>query len=324
MFAVAAFLPLASPAFAGDNPGAPSPGTAPSSSPFRLSGYIQGRFTHTRDTPERWEIRRARLAVTGDAATWLGYTVQVDVLKRPRLMDAALEFRASPGLRVTLGQFKLPFSYESLLADNRSIPIERARVVNSLAPGRDTGVQGRDRGLQLGGSFGSNKRTPAIEYSVGVFRGDLFVNSPKIHYRAAAGRFVVHPFRGLSLGADLYRSFADSRLPPKQRWSVEAIYQCTPFFAAAEWISGTDGALKRNGAYALGAWRFARAWEVLAQADSYTGDARRSNTTSRTYLAGVNRYLTRFVKLQANAGARSEPAPLGWSGILLAQLQLSF
>jgi len=55
-------------------------------------------------------------------------------------------------LRVTAGQFKIPFGTESLVAENLEIAIARSRAVNSLAPGRDTGVPGRDTGIQIAGS----------------------------------------------------------------------------------------------------------------------------------------------------------------------------
>jgi phosphate-selective porin len=79
-------------------------------------------------------------------------------------MDAAVTWKFSRALRVTGGQFKIPFSAESLVSDNLNVPIARARAVNALAPGRDTGVQGRDVGLQFAGGLGSGKN-PFVEYA---------------------------------------------------------------------------------------------------------------------------------------------------------------
>jgi len=120
---------------------------------FEIHGYIQGRFTNQEGTPDRLEIRRARLILSGNPLSKLSYTFQIDVVKRPFLMDAALTWKFSPTLRLTGGQFKIPFSAESLISDNLNIPIARARAVNALVPGRDTGVQGRDLGLQLAGTL---------------------------------------------------------------------------------------------------------------------------------------------------------------------------
>ena len=129
----------------------------PAQQDFQIHGYIQGRFTNQEGTPDRLEIRRARVILSGDPLSTLSYTFQVDVVKRPYLMDAALTWKFSRFLRLTGGQFKIPFSAESLISDKDNIPIARARAVNGLAPGRDTGVQGRDIGLQVAGSLYAGK-----------------------------------------------------------------------------------------------------------------------------------------------------------------------
>ena len=82
------------------------------------------------------------------------------------------------------------FSAESLISDNLNTPVARARAVNGLAPGRDTGVQGRDVGLQLSGVL-QHGREPLFEYAAGVFRGQTFVAAPAAHYHATAGRLIV-------------------------------------------------------------------------------------------------------------------------------------
>jgi len=84
---------------------------------LQIHGYIQGRFTNQEGTPDRLEIRRARITVSGDPISTLSYTLQVDFAKRPYLMDAALTWKFSRAVRVTAGQFKLPFSAESLVSD---------------------------------------------------------------------------------------------------------------------------------------------------------------------------------------------------------------
>ena len=53
----------------------------------KFTAYIQGRFTNQEGTPDRLEIRRARILVFGDPFSELTYNVQVDVLKKPYLLD---------------------------------------------------------------------------------------------------------------------------------------------------------------------------------------------------------------------------------------------
>ncbi len=289
---------------------------------FQVHGYIQGRFTNQEGTPDRLEIRRARLLLSGDPLSKLSYTFQIDVVKRPYLMDAALTWKFSRSLRLTGGQFKIPFSAESLISDNLNVPIARARVVNALAPGRDTGVQARDLGLQLAGTF-YQRKDPLVEYAVGVFRGQTLVDAPNAHYPAAAGRVMVHLLPALMVGGDWYGSFSAPALKEKRRREAEGSYARGPINLRAEQIWARDGTLERRGGYALGAWRLSPHWEPLVRTDWLTTDIHKANTTSIAYLAGLNFYWGKHVKIGANAGAQHDQGPKGLSSLFLAQTMLS-
>ena len=292
--------------------------------PVQIHGYVQGRFTNQEGTPDRLELRRARVIVSGDPVSGLSYTFQVDLAKRPYLMDVALTWRFSRALRLTGGQFKIPFSAESLVSDNLNIPIARARAVNSLAPGRDTGVQGRDVGLQIAGAWDHEGHRPAVEYEAAVFRGQTLFYSPNIHYRASAGRLMIHPISGLTLGGDWYGSFSAPVRAAKRREEAEGGYERGPLRLRAEQIWARDGSLERRGGYAWGAWRLSPSWEPLVRADWLTTNIRQANSTSVAYLGGVNFYWGKHVKVGANAGGQHDQGPKGFSSLFLAQTMLSF
>jgi hypothetical protein len=290
---------------------------------FQVHGYIQGRFTNQEGTPDRLEIRRARVIFSGDPWAKLSYRFQVDVVKKPYIMDASLTWKFSPLLALTAGQFKIPFSAESLISDNLNAPVARARAVNSLAPGRDTGVQGRDTGTQIAGSLGSGK-SPLVEYGAGVFRGQTLIYSPSVHYDATAGRVMVHPTRGLTLGGDWYGSFSAPARKEKRREEVEGSFDRGPLRLRAEQIRARDGTLERRGGYALGVWKFSPHWEGVIRADWLTTNVQKANTTSIAYIAGANYFLGKHVKIGSNAGAQHDQGPKNFSSVFLAQVMLSF
>jgi phosphate-selective porin len=295
----------------------------PAQDRFQIHGYIQGRFTNQEGTSDRLEIRRARVILSGDPLAKLSYTFQADIVKRPYLMDAALTWKFSRSLRVTGGQFKIPFSAESLISSKLIIPIARARAVDALVPGRDTGVKGRDLGLELAGAFYQPKG-PLIEYAAGVFRGQTLVDAPTVHYHATAGRVMVHPLPELTVGGDWYGSFSAPARAEKRRKEAEGSYARGPLQLRAEQIWARDGALERRGGYALGAWRLSPRWEPLARADWLTSNIHRANSTSTAYLAGLNFYWGKYVKVGANVGAQHDQGPRGTSSLFLAQTTLSF
>jgi hypothetical protein len=290
---------------------------------FHFHGYVQGRFTNQEGTPERLEIRRARVIVSGDPLSNLSYAFQVDVVKRPYLMDAAVTWRFSRSLRLTAGQFKIPFSEESLVSDNWNIPIARARAVNGLVPGRDTGVQARDVGAQLAGSLFRGQDL-LLEYAAGVFRGQTLVESPAVHYRAAAGRVIVHPYQGVAVGGDWYGSFSAPAAAPKRRMEFEGGYDRGAIHLCAEQIWARDGRLERRGGYALGSWRITPHWESLTRADWLTTNIHKPNTTSIAYIAGLNCYWGKHLKVGTNAGAQHDQGPRAFSNVFLAQTMLMF
>jgi phosphate-selective porin OprO/OprP len=288
-----------------------------------VHGYVQGRFTNQEGTPDRLEIRRARIIVSGEPLTKISYTVQVDAAKRPYLMDVALTWKFRKSLQITGGQFKLPFSTESLISDNVNIPIARARAVNGLTPGRDTGVQGRDMGLQASGVVNRGKEA-IVEYAAGVFRGQLFVESPTVHYHATSGRVLAHPLTGLTAGGDWYGSFYAPARAVKRRYEAEGGYERRSIRLRAEQLWARDGVLQRRGGYLLGSWRLSRMWEPLVRADWLTTNIHKANTTSIAYLAGLNFYLGNHLKVGANAGTQHDQGPKGFSNLFLAQTMLRF
>jgi phosphate-selective porin OprO/OprP len=292
-------------------------------SPFQIHGYIQGRFTNQEGTPDRLEIRRARVNVSGEAFSNLSYTFQVDLVQLPYLLDAAVTWKILPSLRVTGGQFKIPFSAESLVSDRDEIPIARSRAVNGLAPGRDTGVQGRDVGLQIAGEVG-HKHQPLLEYATGVFRGQTFVYAPNSHYPAVAVRVMLHPLRQLTVGGDWYSSFSAPSKAEKRRHEVEGSYARERLLLRTEQIWARDGTLERHGGYLLGAWQLSPRWEPLARADWLTTNIHKSNTTSIAYLTGVNFRCGKHFKIGANAGAQYDQKSNNFASLFLAQTMLGF
>jgi hypothetical protein len=290
---------------------------------LQIHGYVQGRFTDQEGTPDRLEIRRARIIISGNPLSQLSYAFQADVLKRPFLLDMSLTWKFSRALRVTAGQFKMPFSAESLIADDLDIPIARARAVDGLAPGRDTGVQGRDLGMQLTGAVDGRKGR-FLEYAAGVFRGQTLVNASAGHSPAIAGRTMVHPSKGLAFGGDWYASFSAPAKAEKRREEAEGSYDHGPVHFRAEQIWARDGVLERRGGYAVGSWRLSPRWEPLTRADWLTTDIHKANTTSIIYLAGLNFYWGKHVKVGVNSGARHDQEPNGMSSVFLAQTMLGF
>ena len=214
----------------------------------RVTGYMQPRFQATGDSAT-FLLRRARFAVEGQAAApWATYRVQVEL----RTLGAAATPAASPltlsatdiWVRLankrwgaTLGQFRVPFSLESVTSSGVLETTERSRIVNAAK--RDIGVQGQwsvpDRVVLQA----------AIVNGDGPNRG-----ANRDNRMAYFARVVVTPVKGLDVGG-AFEGYADST-----GVDAQAIYRARLWTARAEYIRERQRVTNvlTTGWYALGAY----------------------------------------------------------------------
>jgi phosphate-selective porin len=167
-----------------------------------LQGYVQADFRSFPEWPaadedgsglhaDEFEWRRFRVGLEGE---WkrLSFEVDVDPVfeEGGELKDAWLSLRLAKALQVRGGHMKLPVSPERLTSPAKTDLIERAAVVEAIAPIRDWGVV-------LHGEIGR-----FLEYQAGVFEGDGSERDERAGTTAAA-RLVLKPARWLDLGGSL-------------------------------------------------------------------------------------------------------------------------
>lgn len=121
---------------------------APSSSP-KITGYLQPRFQAIGDSAVFY-LRRARFAVEGQLTPWAAFRAQVEMrtIGAPATPSASPLTLSATDLFIkishdrwggTVGQFRVPFSLESLLSSTILETTERSRIVNAAK--RDIGAQ---------------------------------------------------------------------------------------------------------------------------------------------------------------------------------------
>jgi phosphate-selective porin OprO/OprP len=178
---------------------------------LRLKGYVQADFRSYRDwtvvaeggdrsRADPFEWRRFRIGFDG---TWkrLSFDLALDPAfdRGDQLKDASMSLRVAPGLRLYAGYLKVPVSPELLTSPSKDDTVERAAVVDGLAPGRDWGAL----------LWGERRR---VEYQVGLFAGDGRGRESRAR-TTAAGRLVLKPLRWLAAGASLSRGDVRAAVP---------------------------------------------------------------------------------------------------------------
>jgi len=200
---------------------------APFSTTPKLTGYLQPRFQALGDSASFF-LRRARFAVEGSITPWASYRAQVEM----RTIGAAALPASSPltlsatdlWVRMThqrwsgtVGQFRVPFSLESLLSSTTLETTERSRIVNAAK---------RDIGAQL------EWRIPdrlILQGAVVNGEGPNRAANPD-NRMAYLARAVVTPVKGLDLGG-AFEGYNDST-----SFDLQAMYRTPRGTVRAEYI----------------------------------------------------------------------------------------
>ncbi len=172
-----------------------------------VSGFIQPQYNyHLNGTDatgnslntSNFTFNRARLGVMGSIPYDIEYYFVAEfssfktAQKNVHLLDAYVSYtRFSQWAKITVGQFKSPFSMEQNTACSGLYTINRSEVVNQLA-----GPQ-RDMGLLISGSSKSN----FFQYNLGILNGTGMNVEDDNNNKNVVGRILLNPIDGLTLGS---------------------------------------------------------------------------------------------------------------------------
>jgi phosphate-selective porin OprO/OprP len=302
---------------------------------LQISGLLQTEYEGFQQTGvnNTFLLHRARLDVKGDIDDNWNYEVYTEFAGTTKLLDAYTSYKIADFLKFTAGQFKVPFSLESLVQDSQLEFIDRSQVVNALA-GRQTDVignqQGRDVGIQITGSFAKVDGRYLFDYTLGVFNGAGYdVTTDNNSHKDIAGRFSVHPINNLVVSADFYDGQGNYGTPAKNylrnRGGFDARYTIGGLSLAAEYDKGTDGIIKRDGWYGQAAYFvIPKRLQLVAKYDTYDPNQATANVRTWIYSGGVNYFFNEWARLTVNYLDRSEEGTQIPNNIFEAQLQLTF
>ena len=304
------------------------------SKPLQLSGYAQVRYRDDETINDTFDVRRARLDLRGALGGGFDYRLQGDFAgSSAKLLDATAGWRLNGALKVTAGQFKIPFSQENLISSNKLETVNRSQVVEALvARGKDVigNQNGRDVGVMAGGSLALLKREGLLDYAIGVFNGSGINTSDTNEKKDAVGRLVVHPLKGLSVGGAFYAGRSTIASAPtleqfRQRVGGELAYVNGALLLKGEFIHGYDGRVEKQGWYALGGYFIVpREFQAIVKVDRFDPDARRTRNETIVTTAGFNWFFNRWSFLQVNYERKDEAGEELSNNALTGQLTVQF
>lgn len=217
----------------------------------RVTGYLQPRFQALGDTASFF-LRRARFALEGQVTPWASFRAQVEMRtigapptppSSPLTLSATDLFIRLSHERWggTVGQFRVPFSLESLLSSTTLETTERSRIVNVAR--RDIGAQADWHIRQL-----------VLQAAVVNGEGPNRATNPD-NRMAYFARAVATPVQGLDVGGAV-AGYSDSTIG-----NAQAMYRSGRWTARAEYIRAHHQA----GDFHTRGWYLLAAYDVVPQ-----------------------------------------------------------
>jgi phosphate-selective porin OprO/OprP len=290
---------------------------------LKFIGYAQAYYTYWQDGTNEFGIRRARLGLQADVFKNIDCKIQIDATKNPILMDALVDFSLASPFALRIGQFKVPFSQESLAPSSSLDTINRSQPVEKLSPGRDIGSYGRDIGVMASGKFSK------VDCFLGVFNGSGINRGDLNKQKDIAARLVIHPLDFIQVVADFYKGLYSSAVGVtpvrRDRSGIELFLNRLPFSLKGEYIFAKDDRTSREGWYVqAGYFILSKKLQSIIKYDSYDKDIKMSGDRSDVATLGLNLFFTENTKFQINYELHRQESGNRSSSALLAQFQAGF
>ncbi len=327
-------------------------GCAPPKSTEGVSviGFIQPQF-ETKFTADgaknAFTFNRARIGVTGLIPyDFLYYAVvETSAFKdnNPFLLDAFISYQRFPFAKISIGQFKSPFTLEMSTPCSELNSIYRsAAVVNLVSPDRDLGVM-------LSGSL----KNSLLSYSLALTNGtgkSVFDNNLGKTFHS---RVVLNPISFLKIGGGIqygtHPPFADtiSEEDKRFRWAADMQIKYSNLDVIAEYVYGNDkgsyvvgggcggtptvvsGDLKRSGYYVTAMYKTPWNLQPLVRFESWNTDmakvAEGVKKPIETIMAfGLNYWFNDWTRFQVNYLYKAEKKFEVKNDELVVQFQIVF
>jgi hypothetical protein len=237
---------------------------------FQPGILLQGWFVAQRGitvpakTTTTFRLRRAEIAAKGEIVPdVVAYAVMFDVAKVLEPRDETFEVAGesltvkqpvsalavmqdliitlkSTWVDASIGQFKIPVSWEGFNSTTKLLFPERATVAREFGDKRDLG-------LRLAKTF------EYFGYSAGLFNGAALNALDTNNGKDFGLRLEVYPLKELVIAGVLYRTIGDrDQAGAKDRYEVDFRYERGPFLLQAEYIRARDTQRDGSGVRAQG------------------------------------------------------------------------
>ncbi len=272
---------------------------------FKVGGRIHYDYNRSElngiTDEDDFDLRRGWLTVSGAIGDDWEFKTQFEV-DGGGAQDLFIRYKGwGKAANLTVGKYKIPFGMEFLSSSNDITVLERSGITEGYALGRQEGVS-------LHGSFGSNQT-----YAVA-----LFTDNEKDSEKGVAARTTWAPFKTDTASVHLGIAFKD--IAEDNAVGFEVGGTSGPFHVQAEYFDGESNNTDLSGYYLQAGYIFTGetrpykggvykrpkpsgkggAWEGVVRyedGDGNHGDIELGRTDAKAVTLGVNWYATNNVRL---------------------------
>lgn len=302
-------------------------------------------------TTNTFRIRRAELSIKGEIVPGLvGYKIMIDAAKTLRFNSASAPVLDAAGdpvapaetvnvstppddtsilqdvsatfltdyVEVSIGQFKIPVSYEGFNSSSKLLFPERALVSRQFGDRRDIGLR-------------LDKKFEHFGYNAGIYNGAGLNRIDQNNQKDISLRLEAYPIKGITIGAVGYATLGErDDAATRDRLEGDFRLELANALLMVEYIHGWDGPkgtrLEGHGAYGAAGYTFFDRLQPLVRIGHLDTNVDTANTETNHYEFGFNYYLRKHLaKLQASFGVFDPSAPTAKSRQeLTLSTQLSF
>ena len=271
----------------------------------KVTGLISLRYSYDESDKDQrgFDVRLARLGAKGNLHKKVDYAFLGEYAGNVRLLDAYVRWKAMPEFSVQFGQFKVPYSQESLGGPTNWLTVEIPTAVSKLSGYNDLcGMKSnsRDIGLMFYGALIHKDVFDVLRYRVGVFNGNGNNIKDNNRKKNVAGLLWISPMRQLSLtGGYHYGTFGPRGTEQtRNRASVGAEWKDRKVHIRSEYLWGNTGGQHSHGVYAQAAYTVFQTLQPVVSYDYFKQDEN-VNAYQHRLQVGVNAEPINHLRLQA-------------------------
>jgi opacity protein-like surface antigen len=310
-------------------------------SKLTLWGYAQTGYTlknTMHKTTNALDVTRIILMAKGELTNKLNFFIMFDAAKG-ELHEYYGEYDFSPALKVRIGQYKQPFTLESIISptilNNISYDpsvLYMAGIATDPCQGNHVG---RDVGIMFTGDLIPYKTWKLLNYSIGVFNGPGMNQKENNTQKDVIGMLNVTPVKGLMLSTSFllgtghaqndneYGAFKAGEDYKRNRWACGMELKTAPLYARSELMIGNDGGIHSTGYYADIEAHVLPKFDIVADYDYLKKNNDLDASVIRTYMAGFQYWIYKRCRILSQY-VHTQPRTGGCTNAWITQFQIGF